>query len=185
MSELLKEIEERRARRALSDEPIAEDVVERIMRAATYAPSCFNNQPWRLVAVNETEPLERVKTALTKGNYWAQTAPLIVLVATKHDLDCQLNDDRNYAMFDLGLAAENLILQRFKEGLIAHPVAGFNPEAAKKAMAIPPEYTLITLIIIGRPGDGSNLNEKHREMEHDGRSRKDESEVVSYNRWFD
>ena len=185
MSELLKEIEERRASRALSDEPIAGDVIARIVTAATYAASCSNNQPWRLVVVSEKEPLDRLKATLTGGNYWALPAPLIVLVATMDDLDCRLSDDRNYALFDLGMAAENLMLQCVREGLIAHPVAGFDPEAAKQTMGIPAEFTLITLVIIGRPGDGSNLNEKHREAEQGGRTRKDESEVVSYDRWFD
>ena len=40
MSDLLPEIEKRRAYRALSEEPVSREIVERMTTAATYAPSC-------------------------------------------------------------------------------------------------------------------------------------------------
>jgi nitroreductase len=61
MSKMIAEIETRRARRALSDKAVPEDVLARIMTAATYAPSCFNNQPWRFLVVSREKELETVK----------------------------------------------------------------------------------------------------------------------------
>ena len=55
MSKIVPEIE---TRRALSEEPVPEDVLARIMTAATYAPSCFNNQPWRFLVVSRDRQLE-------------------------------------------------------------------------------------------------------------------------------
>ncbi|HUV06528.1 MAG TPA: nitroreductase family protein [Spirochaetia bacterium] len=184
MDELIKEIESRRARRALSATPVPREVTERIIRAAIYAPSCANNQSWRFVVVDGDVALEKVRDGLTGGNYWARESPLVVLVCTRADLDCQLSDNRNYALFDAGLATENLILQAFKEGLVAHPIAGFRPTEIKTAFEIPEDYTLITLVIIGYPGEESHLSEKHLEQEHGERVRKPEEEVVSFNRWF-
>ncbi|MEI6875926.1 MAG: nitroreductase family protein, partial [Spirochaetota bacterium] len=46
---LLPELVERRARRAIAPDPIPEETVTRILEAASLAPSCFNNQPWRIV----------------------------------------------------------------------------------------------------------------------------------------
>jgi nitroreductase len=43
MSELIPEIERRRAQRALSEKKIPSELVGRIMTAATFAPSCFNS----------------------------------------------------------------------------------------------------------------------------------------------
>ena len=51
MTGLVKEIEQRRAYRALKEDKIPDDIIRRIMMAATYAPSCFNNQSWRFVVV--------------------------------------------------------------------------------------------------------------------------------------
>ena len=180
---MLREIEERRARRALSDRPIDAEVVERVMRAATLAPSCFNNQPWRYVVVRESGALSRVKEGLSRGNYWASPSPMIVAAVTQAGLDCTLSDGRDYAFFDLGLATANLMLQATSEGLYAHPIAGFKPEEIRTALGVPPEFTILTLVILGYPGDESELSEDHRASEHAGRSRKPAEEVISHDGW--
>jgi len=183
MSELIPEINERRARRALSEKEIREDVVLRIMTAATYAPSCNNNQSWRFLVVTEEQPLTRIREALAGGNYWAKKAPVMVAVATKPDLDAQLSDRRDYALFDCGLGTENLMLQAIKEGLYAHPMAGFDPLKVKEAFQIPDEFIVITLVALGYPGDSSHLSEKHQASEESQRVRKPESGVICYNNW--
>jgi len=183
MSKILGEIETRRARRALSEKPVAEQVLARIMTAATYAPSCFNNQPWRFLVVNRDRELEIVKEHLSGGNYWAKQAPVIVAVFTKPDLDCRLSDRRDYAFFSTGLAVEALMLQATKEGLIAHPIAGYKPLPLKEAFGVDSDMILLTLVIIGYPGDQAHLNDKHRELEHSRRDRKSEDQVIMYNRW--
>jgi nitroreductase len=55
MENLVPELEKRRAKRALSDKPIPQEVVERILKAAILAPSCFNNQPWRFIVAQDPE----------------------------------------------------------------------------------------------------------------------------------
>lgn len=183
MHELLKEIDERRAKRALSDAPISSDTMTRIMTAATFAPSCFNNQSWRFLVITESETLFKTHDALNAANYWAKKAPALVAVVTKLDLDCQLSDGRDYAFFDCGLATQNLLLQAAKEGIYAHPMAGFDPHVVKKAFDIPDEFTVITLVALGYPGSDAHLNEKHRKAESSPRSRKPEQEVICYNKW--
>ena len=183
MSKMITEIETRRARRALSEKPIPEEVLDRIMTAATYAPSCFNNQPWRFLVVNREKELEIVKNNLSGGNYWAKKAPVIVLVFTRPDLDCRLSDNRDYAFFSTGLAVESLVLQATKEGLIAHPIAGYKPLPLKEVFGVDSDMILITLVIIGYPGDEAHLSDKHRELEHSARDRKPEDQVIMYNRW--
>ena len=183
MSGLIPEIEMRRATRALNEKKIPSQVVNRIMTAATYAPSCFNKQSWRFLVVANEEELRKIHTALPEANYWVKNAPAVVVVATKPDLDCQLSDRRDYALFDCGLATENLVLQAVKEGLYAHPIAGFDPLTVKEKFNIPEGFIVITLVAVGYPGDDASLNEKHRQLEHGPRIRKPESEVICYNVW--
>ena len=183
MADFIPEIELRRAKRAYSEKPIPEDVTRRIMTAATYAPSCFNNQSWRFLVVSDRAELSKIHEALTDANYWVKKSPLIIAIATKPDLDCQLSDKRDYAFFDCGLAAENLMLQAFKEGLYAHALAGFDPLIVKKNFNIPEDFIIIALVTMGFPGDDSHLNEKHLEMENSARMRKPENEVICYNQW--
>jgi nitroreductase len=183
MKELIHEINIRRAKRALSDKKIPDEIIHRLMNAATFAPSCFNNQSWRFLVVTDDESLNKIHDALSKGNYWVKKAPAVVVVATKLEFGCQLSDRRDYALFDCGLATENLMLQGFKEGLYAHAIAGFDPFKIKAAFHIPDEYIVITLVAVGYPGDDGSLSDKHRELEHSPRDRRSQSEVICYNSW--
>ncbi|MFW6006159.1 MAG: nitroreductase family protein [Candidatus Bipolaricaulota bacterium] len=175
----------RRSRRAISEEELAETDLKALTRAAHLAPSCFNNQPWRFVLVEESAKLDRIKESLPGGNYWAKKAPLIVAVVSRQDMDCELSGGRIYYKFDCGLAVENLLLQATEMGLIAHPIAGFNPEVTREVLNIPAEFDLITLVVIGKPGDPEELSDKHREVELGERKRLPLEDVVSKNEFDD
>ncbi len=183
MAQIVPEIEERRARRALSEEPIDKATIERIFDAATKAPSCSNKQPWRFLVATEGAALENAREALLGGNYWAKKAPVLVVVTTRDEFDCQLSDDRNYAQFDTGMAIMGLMMQATREGLYAHPMAGFEPATLREKFNIEPETRVITMVAIGRPGDSSHLNEKHGADETSERTRKSLDEVIQWNGW--
>jgi nitroreductase len=184
MEGIVKEIGKRRAYRAINPEKqIPVEVQDRILSAAILAPSCANKQPWRFLLIDGEEERGIVAQVLAGGNYWAKEAPLYVAVVTENDLDCDLEDRRHYALFDTGMAAMNLQLQAVKEELVVHPIAGFNDRELKKALSIPDSMVLITLIIIGYPGEKAKLSEKHQEQEHLPRQRKGMDEVVCRNRW--
>jgi nitroreductase len=183
VQDIVPEIVARRARRALSYRPIAQDVMDRMLEAATLAPSCFNNQPWRLVVVSDPERLERLKSALSSGNAWARRSPCIVAAVTNLELDCRSSDRRDYALFDVGLAVANLVLQGTREGLIAHPIAGYDPTVVKEALEVPESDIAVTLVILGYPGDEAALTEKQRAGERSERARKPLGEVAMRDRW--
>lgn len=175
----------RRSRRAISEAELTETDLNVLVRAAHLAPSCFNNQPWRFVLVEEPAKLDRIKESLPGGNYWAKKAPLIVAVVSRQDLDCELSQGRIYYKFDCGLAVENLLLQATEMGLVAHPIAGFNPDVTRDTLKIPAEFELITLVIIGKPGDPEELSDKHRKVELGERKRLSLEDVVSKNEFDD
>jgi nitroreductase len=183
MMTLLPAIEARRARRALSAEPIAREDVETLVAAAHLAPSCNNTQPWRFVVVDEPDLLAKVRESLPGGNYWAKVAPVILAVASRRDLDCVMSDARDYFLFGCGMAVGNLMVQATSMGLIAHPIAGYKPEAVKAVLGIPGNYVLIALVIVGRPGDVNQLSDKHRAIELGPRDRKPLDTVLSRNRF--
>ncbi len=183
MEKILPEIQHRRARRALSAEEVPNDVLERLLHAATLSASCFNNQPWRFVVLKKGYGIERARARLSQGNYWAETAPVIIGVATRPDYDCDLDDGRQYALFDCGMAVQNLQIQAQHEGLLAHPIAGFKAAELKEDLGIPADHILITLVVIGFPGTDNELNDKHQELESSERVRKDFDEVVFSGAW--
>ncbi|MBT1093510.1 nitroreductase [Streptomyces sp. Tu102] len=57
-------VDTRRAVRSFSDEPVSKEVLERVLAAATRAPSSGNLQPWRVYVVTG-EPLAELKRRAT------------------------------------------------------------------------------------------------------------------------
>jgi len=159
-------IMERRAYRSLEGVEIDRDLVMDLAENARLAPSCFNNQPWRFVFVHGRESLERVFTALTSGNRWATFASMVIAVCSEKNLDC-LVKGREYYLFDTGMATAFIILRATELGLVAHPIAGFDEEKTREALRIPDEYTVITLVIVGKRSKDINpvLSEGQRKSE--------------------
>ncbi len=167
---------ERRAFRGLRPDPIEDEKLLRLVEAAHLAPSCSNNQPWRFLVVRSKEGLEKLHATLSGGNYWAKHAPAVILVYTKDELDCQLDDNRNYALFDTGIAVGFLLIQATQMGLVAHPIAGYDPIRLKELFGI--DGNVITLIAVGKWGKFDHLSEKHLEAERRPRLRRDLSQIV-------
>ena len=142
-------IRERRAYRSLKPFKITKEIVRDMARSVQLAPSCFNNQPWRMVFVYGKGPLESMRPALSVGNEWAYAASLIVAVFSKKEDDCIIRD-RVYHQFDCGLGIGFLVLRATELGLVAHPIAGFSPKKTKEILHIPEEYDVITLVIVGK-----------------------------------
>jgi nitroreductase len=182
--ELLEAIHKRRAFRSLGPEAIDEALVRELAAAASLAPSCFNNQPWRFVFAYETEALAKVKAALKKGNEWAHAASLIIAVCSRRDMDCP-TQGRELYIFDTGMATAFLILRATELGLVAHPIAGYDEEKAKAALAIPADMTVIALVNVGRhvlpPGD--LLSEQQKEGEKTRPERLPLAEIMRLNRF--
>jgi peroxiredoxin len=165
----------RRALRGVRPDPVDDEKIEKLIRAAHLAPSCMNKQPWRFIVVKSQENLEKLHTALSEGNYWMKHAPVMIIVYTDDELGCQLSDRRNYSLFDTGTDVGFLLTQATQMGLIAHPVAGYDPIKVKELFGI--NGIVITLIAVGYWGNIDILNEKHTAVELGDRMRKPIEEV--------
>jgi nitroreductase len=180
--DMLPELVARRARCGIAADPLPDGQIERLLAAATLAPSCSNRQPWRIIAVAGGR-LPAVREALTEGNRWGTRAPLIIVMATKPSLDCRHDGGRDYAYYGLGMAAMALMLQATREGLIAHPIAGYKPSKVAQAVGLPDDFVPLNLIIVGKPGDDALLNDGQRLNEKSGRTRKGLNEVAFRDSW--
>jgi len=147
--DLEKVIETRRAYRALDKVEISENIIEQLAKAASLAPSCYNNQPWKFVFIKSQEKLERLFEAYSKGNEWCRMASLVIAVISKKEDDCIIGE-RNYYQFDTGMATALLLLKATELGFVAHPIAGFNPQIVSSIIQLPSLYEVITLIIVGK-----------------------------------
>ena len=172
----------RRSARAFDPSRRVEDAkISAVLEAARWAPSCANRQSWRYV-VCRGPSLAALRGCLNPGNNWAVHAPLIVAVVTRSDFGCRITG-RDYAGLDLGLSMENFMLQCVAEGLIGHPIAGFDEEKTKTALSVPPDHRIFALLIVGYPGSEELLDETALAKERAPRTRLPREETVFWEGW--
>lgn len=149
---LLDDLRGRRSIRRYTDEPVSEDDLEDLLRAAMSAPSAGNEQPWQFVVIREKELLEAIPNTHPYAAI-AKQAPLVVLVCGDETLE-------RYAGFwvqDCAAATEDLLLAAHSKGLGAvwiglHPVEE-RVEAMRTLFGIPPQVIPFALVPIGHPAE--------------------------------
>ena len=165
--------------RAFSSDPLSEREIQTLFEAARWAPSCFNEQPWRFVYA--TEPEERAKLVsclVAKNQLWAGRAPLLMFILARRNFQ-KTGKENRHAPYDAGAAWMALALQARKLGLYAHAMAGFNQEKAYEVLgASREEYLVMAAIAVGRKTEDSGLPDDLRAMENPN-SRKPHAEVAT------
>jgi nitroreductase len=178
----------RRSSRRVFDErrPVERAKLLTLLEAARWAPSSFNEQPWRYLVFDGSDAglLERARACLNEGNAWARKAPLLLLSVARDNLTVTGRANR-HAQHDVGLASENLVLQAVELGLIAPQIAGFNVERAREGFGIPDGFTPMAFIAVGYPyqGDPGDIPESLRAKERQPRSRMLLQEFVFSGGW--
>ncbi|MBI3650947.1 MAG: nitroreductase family protein [Acidobacteria bacterium] len=168
------------------DRKVEREKILSLLEAARWAPSCFNDQPWSYLVFDGTdaEALEKARQCLVEGNRWARQAPVLLLSVARENFAYNGSPNR-HAQHDVGAASEDLVLQAVEEGLVAHQMAGYDAEKARREFAIPEGYTPMAMIAVGYPrhDDLRDLDEKTRARELAERSRKPVSEIAFAGKW--
>jgi nitroreductase len=152
--------------RAMSGEPIPENELMTLFEAARWAPSCFNNQPWRMLyARRDTPNWPLFFNLLVDFNQsWCKNAAALVLFISKKTFDHNGKPAVTHS-FDAGAAWENMALQGFMKGFVVHGMQGFDYDRAKTELAVPDEYQVEAMVAVGLPGDLSQLPPALRKKE--------------------
>lgn len=154
--------------------------IETLLRAAQWAPSAGNSQPWVFfVCVPGTPNHDRLIAALSRGNSgWVPRAS-VVFVTAAHVRSGEEEDApsvSDYAHYDVGQAAAHLTLQARSMGLHSHQFAGFDHDALAEAFDVPPTHQLLTGIAVGVPGEPHEVDERTAARDHRDRVRRDLSQ---------
>jgi nitroreductase len=146
--------------RAMSGEAVSDEELMTLFEAARWAPSSYNNQPWRILyARRDTEHWPTFLGLLVEGNrHWAADASALLLFVSKETFDFNGKPYPTHS-FDTGAAWENLALQATMLGLVTHGMQGFDYERARAELNIPEGFRVEAMIAVGRPGDPSKLPE--------------------------
>ncbi len=168
--------------RAMTGEPIPDEILFALFEAARYAPSSYNSQPWRFAyAKRGTEDFPRFVGFLNEFNHsWAKEASALVLIASKAAFippgqDAELISAS--ASFDAGAAWASLAFQAALLGWSTRAMAGFDKEKARIGTKAPDGLKLEAMIAIGRRGDAALLPTDKQAMEKPN-TRKKIAEIV-------
>ncbi len=148
--ECLESIMTRRSVRRFADEPVADETVEALLRAAMAAPSAGNQQAWRFVVVRDRETLRRLADASPYASM-LPTAPLAVVVCAEPAVEKHLG----FWVQDCSAATQNLLLAAHALGLgavwLGYYPARERVKGASEALSLPDGVVPMCVVPLGRP----------------------------------
>ena len=151
-NETLESIIHRWSPRNMNGEAVTVDELKPLFEAAHWAPSSFNNQPWRFYyALKGTKEFQILFDLLVEKNQqWCKNAGCLVILVSKTTFDHDRSPMRTHA-FDTGAAWHAFAIEGIRRGLVVHGMAGFNYDAAAKVLALGEEYHINCMIAVGKP----------------------------------
>lgn len=157
---------ERWSPRAMSGDLVSREELMPLFEAARWAPSSYNNQPWRFFyAVRNGPDWESFYGLLEDFNKtWCRNAGALVIVASKKKFDRDGQPSRTHS-FDAGAAWAQFALQGSVAGLVVHGMEGFDYERAKMMLGLNGDYEVEAMAAVGHPGRKEDLPAELRERE--------------------
>jgi F420 biosynthesis protein FbiB-like protein len=178
---ILQWLHSRRSVRRFQAQPVPEEIVRRILDAATWAPSAHNRQPWRFAVL--ASPAARARLAQAMGEAFCQDllldglspaeaeaqvarsrqriqeAPLAILLCQEISLGDAYADARRQqyehwmGIQSVALAGGQLLLAAWAEGLGGVWMCAplFAQAAASQALDLPESWQPQALILLGYP----------------------------------
>lgn len=165
---------ERWSPRAFADRPVEPRKIRRMLEAARWTMSSYNEQPWRYVVASrhdDPETYEAVLEGLAEGNQsWAENAPVLMLSFYKTTFSGNGDPNRS-AKHDLGAASAALTFQATAMDLYVHQMAGIRKDVIRDTFEVPEDVEPMAGLAVGYPGDPESLGDKRREAEQSPRTR--------------
>ncbi len=180
---ILPAITERWSPLAFSDTFVEPGKIHTFLEAARWAPSSYNEQPWRYIyACKGDNGRTTLEGLLLPGNSWAKHAGVLVISFAKRTF-ARNGQENRHALHDLGCASGYLALQLAELGLIGHQMAGFDTERAHTALHVPDDYLPGTMMAIGYPSDPGHLPDELRQRQEAARTRMPRENFAYRGKW--
>jgi nitroreductase len=126
----------RRDERRYAERPLPQEIVERILDAGRLAGSGSNRQPWRFVVIESPELRERLAEQVYAPGNIRGAALAIALIGTG---------------FDLGRAAQNMMLTAWNEGVLSCPNGMPDREATARLLELDTDEQPAYVLSFGYP----------------------------------
>lgn len=177
-------IKQRWSPRAFSNKAVEKEKIQSILEAARWAPSAFNEQPWRfIVSQKGDDTYENIlKTLIDWNIQWAGKANVLIVNIAKKTFSH--NGKQNVTFkYDLGQAVGSMIIEVVNQGLYSHQMSGFDANKAAELLNIPDDFQAVSVTAIGYYGNINELPEDMAEIEIKPRERKELKEIIFNNKF--
>ncbi|MFH0896951.1 MAG: nitroreductase family protein [Candidatus Bathyarchaeota archaeon] len=143
----------RRSIRSYKSDPVPQEVLNRVLDAARWAPSAGNRQSWEFIIVSDP-PIKRYLRDAALGQSFIEEAPIVVVVCANELRSARLYGNRGrifYCLLDGGAAAQNMLLAAYALGLGACWIGAFDDEMVVKILNLPFGIRPVAIIPLGYP----------------------------------
>lgn len=152
----------RRSVRRFTEERVSPEDVAALLEAGRWAPSGLNNQPWRVVVIEDRGKAEEI-AACTRYGSIVRKAPLLLAVF----LDRSASYDRDKDLMAVGAFIQNVLLAAHARGLGAVWLGEIlkEKERVRSILEAPEECELMAVLAVGHaaeepgPGDRKPLGD--------------------------
>lgn len=163
------------------DATVTVEQVTAILEAARWAATWGGRQPVRfVVGLRGDETFDALMATLKRGNSYAAAAGALLLVCADEGPD---ENTALYAGVDAGAAMANASIEAVTRGLVAHPMAGFDADAARAAFGVPDGVRPVAVLAVGALGDYSSADEAIVERDSKPRERLPLEQVAYAGTW--
>jgi nitroreductase len=145
---VIEAIRRRRSVRQFTKEPVSDDVLDRILESAVWAPSGTNNQPWKFAVIRDPVLKESLAT-LTHSRSIIQGAPVCIAVFLDHSRVY----DRTKDVQAVGACIQNMLLAIHSLGLGGVWLGEIlrNKERVGELLGAGGDLELMAVVAFGRP----------------------------------
>ena len=151
-------ISTKRMVRSFADRPLEPDHLVRILNAGRRAASSKNLQRWDFIVCRDREHLRELSELGPWAGHLAGAAVAIALVTP----DPKAADSPLSVLFDLGMAAGNMMLEAWELGIGSVPATVYEHDWARDLLGYLADHHCEYLISFGYPADPADLGRPNK-----------------------
>lgn len=166
--------------RSFANRPISSSDLRTMLEAARWAPSRYNEQPWRILVATKDDPEAHARALAclsASDRRWAHRAWGLI-VACAHGTREASGQPNPHAEHDLGMALAQFALQGTAMEIDVCFLADFDADAARESFAIPAGDAVLCMAAVGHRDSPDALPEELQERERAPRERKPQARWV-------
>src|SRR5215212_5354311 len=154
--------------------PLSPEHLTRILDAGRHAASSKNQQRWDFVVVEDRDRLRELSAAGPYAGHVAGAAAAVALVTP----DPNAPGSSLSVAWDVGMAAENMMLAAWELGIGSCPATVYEQSVAREVLGLPEDRFCGWILSFGHPAEADDLTRPPKQG-----GRKSLDEVVRRERW--